>query len=101
MKKLLLLMFLVPVIQAESPESESTDSKACYVNAGVRDTMKQVEKCHKGDVLVIKSSGYGDNVTLASKICKIDSIKFAGVDVKSGARTLCIYTGYTRTVRPR
>ena len=89
MKKLLLLMFLVPVIHAVP-----SDSKVCTVQAGVKDTMKQVWNCREGDVLVIESSGFDEDVKLASKICVINSIKFAGGDSRNRvARTICIYTG--------
>ena len=96
MKKLLLLMFLVPVINAYNLD----DMKVCTVQAGVKDTNKQVSNCVNGDVLVIKSSGFDEDVKLASKICLIETIKFAGGDSRNGvARTICKYQGYTKLER--
>ena len=96
MKKLLLLMFLVPVIQAQSSES-----KVCNINASTSSTTRHVLACQKGDVAVIKSLNFLDNVRVASKICELDSIKFTGGDMKGTYKlwTICVYTGEIREDR--
>ena len=95
MKKLLLLIFLVPVIHAQSDKSQ-----VCTVQAGIKDTMKQVWNCKKGDVLVIESSGSDEDVRWASRICDLSTIKFTGGESRNkSARTICIYSGVIKPIR--
>ena len=93
MKKLLLLLFLVPVIHAENTYAEVTDLTICDVWAGQRTTMKQLEKCQTDDLLLIRPASINSDVRLAIRICVIDSIKF------STSATICTYTGSLRDTR--
>ncbi|MFL2700364.1 MAG: hypothetical protein ACJ0FE_00330 [Gammaproteobacteria bacterium] len=94
MKKLLLLLFLVPVIHAENTNAEVTDFTTCELYAGQdRYTMEQLKKCKTGDLLLIKPANMYSDVSLAIRICVIDSIKF------SNSATICKYTGSLRNTR--
>ena len=97
MKKLLLLFLFAPLMYAEDVRD---NQQVCIIQAGVSSTVDNLIKCNKGDVLFIKGRGFDEDVELASRVCEIDTIKFAGGKASNNVgRTVCIYTGYLRTIR--
>lgn len=98
---ILMIFFSVNVYsQIESETPNVDDSQICIIQPGAKNTYAALDKCIKGDILLIEANNFDMDMKFAVQVCDIESINVNGREVRQRvASIICKYSGTYRQIR--